>query len=108
MTWGDLRRASLRVTWTTLFCGAFLRGEMVGMAGYIRFAEQKLRHKGRLWGVFVQPVHRGLGIGGALVRELLRLATCEHGLEQIILTVRSAAAGGKASLRAYWIRDLRA
>jgi len=67
--------------------GAFSEGQLVGMIGFYRNTRLKRRHKGRVWGVYVNEGHRALGIGQRLLSELVRLAKSEPGLEQIILTV---------------------
>ena len=51
--------------------GAFLRGELVGMAGFFREKHLKTRHKGRIWGVYVRANCRGHGIGRELLSALL-------------------------------------
>ncbi|MCO6466192.1 MAG: GNAT family N-acetyltransferase [Bradyrhizobiaceae bacterium] len=46
----------------------------------------KLRHKGRIWGLYVRPAVRGHGIASALVRNVI-MAAEEIGCEQIQLSV---------------------
>ena len=70
--------------------GAFANGRLVGTAGYFRRAEAKSRHKGRVWGVFVLPAFRGLGLGRMLMRELIAEAKKISGLEQLDLAVGAA------------------
>jgi GNAT superfamily N-acetyltransferase len=73
--------------------GAFAGGKLVGTVGFGRDTRHKKRHTGRIWGVFVQPEHRGQGIARGLMNEVLQRAGTLAGLEQIILTVdRQAAA----------------
>lgn len=67
--------------------GAFVEGALVGTAGFFRNPRQKHCHKGRVWGVYVSETQRGSGIGYDLLSELIRHASSEPGLEQIILTV---------------------
>jgi ribosomal protein S18 acetylase RimI-like enzyme len=55
------------------------------MAGFARQTGPKDRHKGFLWGMFVDPTMRGKGVGAALVA-----AVCDHAaprVEQVTLTV---------------------
>jgi RimJ/RimL family protein N-acetyltransferase len=67
--------------------GAFAGGKLVGTVGFGRITRDKERHKGRIWGVFVQEEHRGHRIARRLMDEVLRRAETVAGLEQIILTV---------------------
>lgn len=67
--------------------GAFDGLELVGMAGFYREASQKRRHRGKVWGVYVRPSHRGRGVGRALLSGLLEAARAISGLERILLTV---------------------
>ncbi len=54
--------------------GAFEGGAMVGMAGLMVPGTEKQRHKGVLWGVYVQPAFRGRAISRALVEAVIELA----------------------------------
>jgi hypothetical protein len=38
--------------------GAFVDGQLVGVAGFFRSPEEKTRHKGRVWGVYVKREQR--------------------------------------------------
>lgn len=76
--------------------GAFAHGELVGMAGFFRSPEEKTKHKGRVWGVYVKPVQRGKGVGHALMEELLRRARSQPDLEQVTLSVTSPQAAARA------------
>lgn len=51
---------------TTLF-GAFVEGELVGMAGFARMTPVKERHKGTVWSMYLRPSARGCGLAGALL-----------------------------------------
>jgi ribosomal protein S18 acetylase RimI-like enzyme len=75
--------------------GAFAAGKLVGTVGFGRNTRQKERHKGRIWGVYVAPEHRGRGISRRLMIEVLRRATSLPALEQIILTVGDRQAAAK-------------
>ena len=50
-----------------LVMGAFLAGELVGMAGFFLQKHLKVRHKAHIWGVYVKASCRGQGIGRALL-----------------------------------------
>ena len=67
--------------------GAFDNGQLVGMAGLHREQRPKLRHKARVWGVFVRTSHRGKGIGRGVMEALLGCARDVTGLRQIQLSV---------------------
>jgi ribosomal protein S18 acetylase RimI-like enzyme len=82
-----------------LVLGAFLAGELVGMAGFFREKHLKARHKGRIWGVYVRANCRGQGIGRALCSALLEEIKTLPGLEQVILTVSSRQVAAKALYR---------
>lgn len=67
--------------------GAFLDGDLVGMAGFHRIQGAKVRHKGKIWGVYLRANHRRKGLGRALLVALLdRIKACP-GIEQVSLTV---------------------
>jgi RimJ/RimL family protein N-acetyltransferase len=65
--------------------GAFAGGELVGIGGSTRFAGEKLRHKGLLWGMYVRPAARGSGAADGIVRAIVEDASREVRL--LLLTV---------------------
>jgi ribosomal protein S18 acetylase RimI-like enzyme len=67
--------------------GIFRAGELVGMAGFFRYPGAKVRHKGRIWGVYVRANCRGEGVGRALMVALLERIRACPGIEQVTLTV---------------------
>jgi ribosomal protein S18 acetylase RimI-like enzyme len=67
--------------------GALDKGQLAGTVGFARNTNRKDRHKGRVWGVYVNQQHRGKGVARQLLAELLRRASSRPGLEQIMLTV---------------------
>jgi ribosomal protein S18 acetylase RimI-like enzyme len=69
--------------------GAFADGRLIGTAGFLREPEVKRRHKGRIWGVYVDHDWRGKGIGRQLLSELVERARALPGVEQISLTVNA-------------------
>jgi ribosomal protein S18 acetylase RimI-like enzyme len=83
----------------SLVLGAFLDGELVGMAGFFREKHHKARHKGRIWGIYVRANCRGQGIGRALCSTLLENVKTLPGLEQVILTVSSSRVAAKTLYR---------
>lgn len=60
---------------------------IVGMIGYSGHEQPKLRHKGRLWGLFVLENYRGHGLATKLVESVLETARDILSIEQIQLTV---------------------
>ena len=80
--------------------GAFVDGQLAGMAGFVRNQQLKVKHKGRVWGVYVTDSQRGRGIARALMDELLKRARTQAGLERITLIVAS----GQAAARELYLR----
>jgi ribosomal protein S18 acetylase RimI-like enzyme len=76
--------------------GAFAGDKLVGTVGFGRNMRRKERHKARIWGVFVDPAHRGQGIARRLMTEVLRRAQSIADLEHIILTVGDRQAAAKS------------
>jgi len=75
--------------------GAFDDGCLIGTAGFYREKGPKVRHKGRVWGVYVTPEKRGRGIGRKIMQTLVERAAGIEGVDQILLSVtttQSAAA----------------
>ncbi len=81
--------------------GAFESDTLVGMVTYIRETGLKERHKGRIYGVYVTPAHRGYGVARALIAALLERARHEPGLEQILLAVASSQDPAKKLYRGF-------
>lgn len=67
--------------------GAFVDGRLAGTAGFFRYQGQKTRHKGRVWGVFVDPQFRRRGIGRAIMLELVARLRKTGDLHQVSLGV---------------------
>jgi ribosomal protein S18 acetylase RimI-like enzyme len=74
--------------------GAFVDDQLVGV-GFFRSSEEKTRHKGRVWGVYVKSEYRKKGFGRALMEELLRRARLQPDLEQLTLAVGSCQAAAR-------------
>ena len=51
--------------------GAFVDGRLAGSAGFAQPDRAKKRHKGLLWGVYVQAPVRGQGLGRGLVLRVI-------------------------------------
>lgn len=66
--------------------GGFSSGDaLVGVAGLQVPAAAKLSHKGVLWGMFLKPEYRGVGLSQLLVERVIEEA--ENLVEAIVLTV---------------------
>jgi RimJ/RimL family protein N-acetyltransferase len=75
--------------------GAFVDGRLAGVAGFVRVQNEKEKHKGFIWGVYVSEKWRAKGIGRRLLVELLQNARTQSGLEQITLTVATGQTGAR-------------
>jgi ribosomal protein S18 acetylase RimI-like enzyme len=68
--------------------GAFSAdGQLLGYAGFQREIRAKLRHKGKVLGMYVVPEARGTGVGKQLLIELIERVRKLDGMEQLQLTV---------------------
>ena len=77
----------LGATGDSFVAGAFEDGRLVGMAGFHREVGHKVRHKARIWGVYVTSSKRGKGVGRDLMRAVLERAARIESLDQIQLSV---------------------
>jgi ribosomal protein S18 acetylase RimI-like enzyme len=75
--------------------GAFVGGELAGLAGFHRHKHAKTAHNGTIWGVYVSKKHRQKGLGRALLAEILHQAESSPGMEQIFLRVGSTNSAAK-------------
>ncbi len=76
--------------------GAFAEHDLVGVAGFFRLPEEKTRHKGCIWGVYIKPDFRRQGLARALISAVLDRARVQPGLEQVTLAVSTLRPGAKA------------
>jgi ribosomal protein S18 acetylase RimI-like enzyme len=67
--------------------GAFENENLIGIATFMRETGLKERHKGRIYGVYVEPSHRQKGVGRTLLAALVERAKQDPSLEQILLAV---------------------
>ena len=79
--------------------GAFDGGHLVGMAGFYREQGLKSRHKGRIWGVYVTPRCRGMGVGRKLLQLALDRGTEMDGIVQVSLSVTATQTAAIALYR---------
>jgi RimJ/RimL family protein N-acetyltransferase len=83
----DKFRARLEGSEENGIYGAFLRGRLIGIAGFHRETAPKRRHAGVVTGMYVEPAQRGRGIARRLLVEIIDAARALDGLEQIELSV---------------------
>jgi RimJ/RimL family protein N-acetyltransferase len=68
---------------------------IVGMVGFYREQPLKCRHKGCIWGMFVEQSQRGQGVGRALLSGSIERARNIPGLALIRLTVSTTQAAAR-------------
>jgi len=81
--------------------GAFDGSILAGTAGFYRVQRIKQRHKGWIWGVFVDAEYRGRGVARAILLRLLEMVQNISGLDCVLLnvaTTQEPARGLYASL----------
>lgn len=61
------------------------KGNLLGVGGLQQFTGEKLAHKALIWGMYVRPTARGLGVADAIVNSLIELAP--SGVRHLQLTV---------------------
>jgi Acetyltransferases, including N-acetylases of ribosomal proteins len=70
--------------------GAFDKdGALIGIVSLVRETSMKTTHKANVFGMYVDKEQRGLGVGKALMIELIKMARDIEGLEQVNLCVVS-------------------
>lgn len=67
--------------------GAFEDEQLIGMVGFYRETALKLRHKGNIVSMYVQPEYRSRGIARALLTEAIARARRMPDLTQLLLGV---------------------
>lgn len=78
--------------------GGFRDHRLVAAAGLMREARAKVAHRASIWGVWVEPGSRGLGIGRAVVAHAIAVARTWHGLRSVGL---SASVSQSAAITLY-------
>ena len=76
--------------------GAFVRRELVGVAGYWQRQGEKESHKATLWGMYVRASARGAGLGERLIG-----AVVEHAASRVEQLQLGVTTGNAAALRLY-------
>lgn len=67
--------------------GAFLRGELVGVAALYHESYEKLSHKATIGSLYVKPQYRKMGIATKLLNEVVQRAKDAEGIRHINLSV---------------------
>ena len=67
--------------------GQMANSALIGILGFFRHQGLKARHKGTIWGVYVAPEGRGLGVGRQLMQAGIERASTLPDLERLFLTV---------------------
>lgn len=87
----SLEASAATLAATGLF-GAWVDGELVGMAGFARMKPLREQHKGTVWSMYVRASARGLGLGGKLLRMVIEHARTEvEVLELVVVSTNTAA-----------------
>ena len=84
-----------RLSQSTVF-GAFRQTDIVGTAGFAVREGEKEHHKGLLWGMYVLPEARGMGVAGRLVEAVVDFARPRVELLQL-----SVVAGNEKARQLY-------
>ena len=72
--------------------GAFVEGRLVGVAGFYQSTGEKSSHRGNIWGVYVDPAHRGAGIARALMENVMAHAKGVVAQVHLCVVTENAAA----------------
>lgn len=68
--------------------GVFDQEKLIGIGGVTPCSGSKLNHRALLWGMYVKPAYRGMGLSNKIVASLLAESE-EMGIEKVLLTVVS-------------------
>lgn len=74
--------------------GAFDEEQLIGMVGFYTMNLLKTRHKGVLWGLYVEPQFRNQGVAEQLIQALIAYAQTQ--VLQLYLTVTTSNAAAIA------------
>jgi len=76
--------------------GAELSGRLLGIASFAVQSGLKRRHRGEMWGVYVDPAGRGLGLGKKLVQSVI-----DHAAEHVIVLEAGVRVGNDSAAALY-------
>lgn len=88
----EIFRARIPNDGASVILGAFAGNTLVGMAGFLASERVKTRHKGTLWGVYVQPDWRSRGLGKQLVGHVIAHAARHVLLLQAVVVTTNESA----------------
>ena len=71
-------------------------GELIASTGIFRQDRVKSAHRAAVWGVYVDPAHRGRGLGRAVMAAAIELARGWEGVDWIDLGVSENSPAGRA------------
>lgn len=84
--------ASAATLESTALFGAYIDGELVGMAGFARMKPLRERHKGTVGSLYVRASARGLGLGGKLLAAVIDHARGEVEVLSLVVVSTNTAA----------------
>jgi ribosomal protein S18 acetylase RimI-like enzyme len=76
--------------------GAFRSTDLLGIAGFVIREGEKERHKGLLWGMYLRPDSRNVGVGRQLVE-----AVIDHARDHVEVIQLSVVSGNERARRLY-------
>lgn len=76
--------------------GAWVGDRLVGVTGFYQLTGEKTAHRGSIWGVYVDPDHRGFGVARLLLEHVLA-----HARLHVLQVHLSVVADNDAALALY-------
>lgn len=75
--------------------GAFDKNTLVGVVGFYQKKSEKMKHKGIIWGMYIDPSYRRKGLGKDILNYAIQKAICIEDILQIELAVISSNLSAK-------------
>jgi RimJ/RimL family protein N-acetyltransferase len=94
----DAVRPRLQASDDAFMVGAFDDDHMVGMVGAARLGRAKVQHTFNVWGTYVRPAQRGLGVSKHMMQALIAHARGLPGVQCLKLGVIE---GNESAIKAY-------
>lgn len=76
--------------------GAWIGERLVGVTGFFPLTGEKTSHRGNIWGVYVDPAHRGSGVARRLLEHVLA-----HAKQHVLQVHLSVVADNEGALALY-------